>query len=305
MKKTKIAALFLLLASFSVASASVAAASNASAEECRGLGFTGLALCSDCDRLEAVVHDAGESWKHRQEEAEGTRSQNSPAWASLARADERRTWHPLPDEKVHFFRVCSSCCPHLPHHSPQKSWVTAGAAAPRRLRRATSSTTGSSSKSAPGISSALAVSLCVARLCPTAPGSPSPLLRPPLAPDRARQPHLPSPAHEQPLVHPAPPQGAPRRPGVHRQARRGLRRAGDGKANPRAVRDAQVPEQGRRGAGGRAGRRLEDGAPPPVPGEEAQGCQGAPAAPAAPAPARCRAEPSPAPAALAAGVASR
>jgi hypothetical protein len=28
---------------------------------CLELGFTGLALCSDCDALEAIVHDEGES----------------------------------------------------------------------------------------------------------------------------------------------------------------------------------------------------------------------------------------------------
>lgn len=34
-------------------------AGNATADECRTLGFTGLALCSDCEQFENIVHDEG------------------------------------------------------------------------------------------------------------------------------------------------------------------------------------------------------------------------------------------------------
>lgn len=33
-------------------------AGNATADECRALGFSGLALCSDCDSFSTIVHDA-------------------------------------------------------------------------------------------------------------------------------------------------------------------------------------------------------------------------------------------------------
>jgi hypothetical protein len=36
-----------------------AAATGAGSEACAALGFTGLALCSDCDELLAIVHDEG------------------------------------------------------------------------------------------------------------------------------------------------------------------------------------------------------------------------------------------------------
>lgn len=51
--------LFAVLLGASLALASASNDTTVTAEECRGLGFSKHALCSDCDRLEAVVHDAG------------------------------------------------------------------------------------------------------------------------------------------------------------------------------------------------------------------------------------------------------
>lgn len=58
----RLALLFpLLLGVSSLAfSAGISANSTTTAEECSELGFTGVALCSDCDRFEATVHDPGE-----------------------------------------------------------------------------------------------------------------------------------------------------------------------------------------------------------------------------------------------------
>jgi hypothetical protein len=39
--------------------AGAAAAAGSESPACLELGFTGLALCSDCDALEAIVHDEG------------------------------------------------------------------------------------------------------------------------------------------------------------------------------------------------------------------------------------------------------